>query len=300
VYLMRVSLPDRPGSLGLVASAVGSVGGDINAVEIVEKGDGVVVDVHAKTVVGADGAYSVVARGLGFDQLDERHYCGGLRAYYEGVTGFEDNGFIELHFVNEAIPGYFWIFPMANGGANVGIGMLSSIIKKKDVKLKALLDVCIEHPRFKERFANATRVGKVHGWGLPLGSKPRPLSGDGWMLVGDAASLIDPFSGEGIGNAMISGEMAAAWIGKALDGGDASAAFLKGYDRDVMGYLGNEFRISLAMQRLGRWKWLLNFVIDRASKSRSLSEAISMMFADENERAKLTSPMFYLKAAFAR
>ena len=44
VYLMRVSLPDRPGSLGLVASAVGNVGGDINAVEIVEKGDGVVVD----------------------------------------------------------------------------------------------------------------------------------------------------------------------------------------------------------------------------------------------------------------
>lgn len=44
MYLMRVSLPDRPGSLGLVASAVGSVGGDINAVEIVEKGDGVVVD----------------------------------------------------------------------------------------------------------------------------------------------------------------------------------------------------------------------------------------------------------------
>ena len=41
---MRISLPDRPGSLGAVASAMGSVGGDINAVEIVEKGDGVVVD----------------------------------------------------------------------------------------------------------------------------------------------------------------------------------------------------------------------------------------------------------------
>lgn len=44
VYLMRVALPDRPGSLGAVASAMGSVGGDINAVEIVEKGGGVVVD----------------------------------------------------------------------------------------------------------------------------------------------------------------------------------------------------------------------------------------------------------------
>jgi hypothetical protein len=41
---MRVTLPDRPGSLGSVATAMGGVGGDINAVEIVEKGDGVVVD----------------------------------------------------------------------------------------------------------------------------------------------------------------------------------------------------------------------------------------------------------------
>ncbi|GAA1847364.1 hypothetical protein JOF54_000500 [Microlunatus capsulatus] len=44
MFLMRVRLPDRPGSLGAVATAMGGVGGDINAVEIVEKGDGVVVD----------------------------------------------------------------------------------------------------------------------------------------------------------------------------------------------------------------------------------------------------------------
>src|SRR5215210_6841616 len=44
VFLMRVQLPDRPGSLGRVATALGDVGADINAVEIVDKGDGVVVD----------------------------------------------------------------------------------------------------------------------------------------------------------------------------------------------------------------------------------------------------------------
>jgi hypothetical protein len=44
VFLMRVVLPDRPGSLGRVASALGDVGADINAVEIIDKGDGVVVD----------------------------------------------------------------------------------------------------------------------------------------------------------------------------------------------------------------------------------------------------------------
>lgn len=44
MFLMRVRLPDRPGSLGAVATAMGTVGGDINAVEIVEKGEGYAVD----------------------------------------------------------------------------------------------------------------------------------------------------------------------------------------------------------------------------------------------------------------
>ena len=44
VFLMRVLLPDRPGSLGRVATALGGVGADINAVEIVDKGDDEVVD----------------------------------------------------------------------------------------------------------------------------------------------------------------------------------------------------------------------------------------------------------------
>jgi flavin-dependent dehydrogenase len=47
---------------------------------------------------------------------------------------------------------------------------------------------------------------------LPLGSKKRVISGNNFLLTGDAASLIDPFTGEGIGNAMYSGMLAAAHI----------------------------------------------------------------------------------------
>ncbi len=182
------------------------------------KREGVEQTVTARVVIGADGAYSVVARALGFEQLDERHYCAGLRQYWEGITNFHEHNLIELHFVDEAIPGYFWIFPMANNRANVGIGMLSSEIKKRDINLKQLLQRCIEHPQFAERFKDARPLEKMRGYGLPLGSRPRPLSGEGWMLVGDAASLIDPFSGEGIGNAMISGEFAAKHAVLALQG----------------------------------------------------------------------------------
>ncbi len=284
------------------ASVTGLVRGANGRVEGAEvKRNGTVETVRARVVIGADGAYSVVARGLGFDQLDERHYCAGLRQYWTGVTGFHPYNLIELHFVNEVIPGYFWIFPMADGRANVGIGMLSAYVKKNDVKLKEVMAACIASPKFAERFKDAQPMEKMHGWGLPLGSKPRPLSGDGWMLVGDAASLIDPFSGEGIGNAMIAGEFAAKHTVLALaDGGEATAERLAGYDKDVMDYLGNELRLSHTLQKIGRWKWLVNFIIAQASRKPALIDAIAAMFYDEAERAKLKSPLFYVRALLTK
>lgn len=257
--------------------------------------EGESLELRAPVVIGADGAYSIVARELGMEQLSEKHYCAGIRAYYEGVTGFHSRNFIEIHFVDESIPGYFWIFPMPGGKANVGLGMLSSAVKKRKVKLKRLLDELVEHPRFKDRFRDATRIGDVRGWGLPLGSRPRTMAGDGWMLVGDAASLIDPFTGEGIGNAMVSGWKAAEWTLRARESGDFSAAFLAGYETDVLDRLRNELRLSHVMQRLGNWKWLLDTVISKASRSEELADTISCMFDDLGERKKLASPLFYLR-----
>lgn len=251
--------------------------------------------IEAPLVIGADGAYSVVARKLGIAQLDERHYSAGLRAYYRGVTGFHEHNNVELHFLSEAVPGYFWVFPMPGGMANVGIGMRSADVKRRKVKLKDLLEACITHPRFRDRFAGAERIGTVRGWGLPLGSQPRAMAGDGWMLVGDAASLIDPFTGEGIGNAMISGEKAAAWAMKSRSEGRYDAAFLRGYEQDVLRYLGRELRISHQMQRLINVRWLLSLVIRRAARSPHVAAAISCMFDDESERQKLLRPGFYLK-----
>jgi len=256
-------------------------------------------NVKAPLVVGADGAYSVVARELGFDQMNEDHYCAGLRSYWQGVTGFHDQNHVELHFVDEAIPGYFWIFPMPDGRANVGIGMLSRAVKENGVNLKALLRECIDHPRFRDRFAGAEQIGGIKGWGLPMGSKPRRMAGDGWMLVGDAAGLIDPFTGEGIGNAMIGGELAARWAQKATARGDYAASFLGGFEDDVLDYLEDELRLSHWMQRLIKWKSLLHLVISKAARSDELADTISCMFDDESQRRKLVSPLFYLRVLFS-
>jgi flavin-dependent dehydrogenase len=267
----------------------------VGGVRLRANGDAPPTEVRAPLVVGADGAYSVVARDLGMLQLNAKHYLGAVRGYYRGVTGFEEPGHIELHFVEEALPGYFWLFPMANGLANVGVGMLSREIKRRNVRLKGLLDMLVEHPRFRDRFAGAERVGKVRGWGLPLGSKPRPMAGDGWMLVGDAASLIDPFTGEGIGNAMVSGLRAAEWAERAHVAGDFSAEFLGGYPADLMQELRQELKLSRTLQRLSRWRWLFNTVIRKGARSPKISGAITYMFDNVDERKKLASPLFYLR-----
>jgi menaquinone-9 beta-reductase len=255
--------------------------------------------IPARVTIGADGAYSAVVKHLGMDQLSEQHYCAGLRWYWSGVTGFHDLNHIEIHFVEESIPGYFWIFPMANGRANVGLGMLSSEIKKRNIQLKPLLEKMVEHPRFRERFAGGTPEEKMKGWGLPLGSRPRTMHGDGWMLLGDAASLIDPFTGEGIGNAMVSAEKAAEWTQRAAEAGEAPAGLLRGYEKSVLQYLGSELKLSHAMQRLGRVKWLLNLVVRKASRSDEVADAISMMFDDESQRKQLISPLFYMRLLVA-
>jgi flavin-dependent dehydrogenase len=63
--------------------------------------------------------------------MEPKYYAAGLRAYYKNVTGTNEDNFIELHFIKKMLPGYFWIFPLPNGEANVGVGLLSDMVRKK-------------------------------------------------------------------------------------------------------------------------------------------------------------------------
>ena len=250
----------------------------------------------SKLVIGAEGDRSVVAKKLAGIKKENDHYCAGIRAYYEGVEGMHPQNFIELHFLEDMLPGYFWIFPLPNGQANIGAGMLSSSVSKKKVNLKEdMLKAIANNPTIKHRFKNAKLIGDIQGWGLPLGSKKRNLSGDGFLLVGDAGSLIDPFTGEGIGNALYSGMMAADFIAAAVKQDRYDAAFLKAYDEAFYTRQWDELKLSHTMQKLCKYPWLFNFVVNKAHKNKTLRETISCMFEDLDLRAKLRNPLFYFK-----
>lgn len=253
----------------------------------------------ADLVIGCEGDRSIVAKTLGGIRKENNHYCAGLRAYYEGVTGFHPKNFIELHFIRDVLPGYVWIFPLPNGGANVGVGMLSKEVSRKKVNLKSVLEEVIhKHPEISERFKHARLTDAVRGWGLPLGSKKRRISGDGFLLTGDAASLIDPFTGEGIGNAMVSGKLAASMVEASINANRFDSAFLKHYDKMVYEKLWDELKLSHTLQRLTNYEGLFNFVVNKAAKNLLLQETITGMFDDLSMRSRLKRPGFYFQLLF--
>ncbi len=268
-------------------------GGKITGVKV-KTPDGTEKELLAKIIVGADGASSLVAREARGAEIDPNHTCVAYRAYYSGVKGMSNA--LEIHFVKSIMPGYFWIFPADNGLANVGLGMIMSDMKKTGINLqKAMLDIIGQNPLFKERFAAAKQVSPISAWSLPIGSKKRKVHADNVLLVGDAAGLVDPFSGEGVGNAMLSGKLAASVADEALSAGDTSAQFLSRYDERLWKEIWDELSMSYNMQRLGRIEWLLNFVVSKAASSDKAREAIAGTFSNEEAKKGYTSPLFYIK-----
>jgi geranylgeranyl reductase family protein len=257
-------------------------------------------DFEAQMIIGADGAHSTVAKSLGNITVDKEHYSAGLRVYYGGVVSFHKENFIELHFFKDILPGYLWIFPLTDNKANVGIGMLSSTVSKNKVNLKETLQKLITtHPNLRERFKHAKPLETIKGYGLPLGSKKRNISGERFLLTGDAAALIDPFSGEGIANAIRSGRVAAEHIIKCFQQQNFSARFNKAYDNEIYRRMWGEFKISRLLQQLICYPWAFNLAVKKAHQSKYLQQFLIEALASVEKKKKiLTRPGFYYRMLF--
>ncbi|MBK8612564.1 MAG: NAD(P)/FAD-dependent oxidoreductase [Flavobacteriales bacterium] len=256
---------------------------------------------NCQLILAADGANSAFARHVAGLPMEPKHHAAGVRAYYRGIHGLDPQGFIELHFLKELVPGYLWIFPLPDGRANVGLGLRSDHVRERRLDLKAeLLRLVSSHPTLRGRFAHAELEGSVQGLGLPLASKRHPLSGEGYLLIGDAGHLIDPFTGEGISHAMISGVHAADVANEALKAARTDAPFLKSYDERVWKRLGKELTISTRLQQLAHQAWLFDFVVERATKNPALADTISSMFTDLDLRERLKKPGFYMDLVLGR
>src|SRR5690606_11000411 len=93
---------------------------------------------------------------------------------------------------------------------NVGFGYHLKDEKKYEDSIQDIFTTWIQNdPKLRERFKNATQISKMQGGLIPYNSNDFSCAGNNYMITGDAASLIDPISGGGIGSAMYSGYAAA-------------------------------------------------------------------------------------------
>ena len=258
--------------------------------------EGEELEFRAPLVLGCDGFNSTIARKSGLYSHDSQHWMVALRQYFTGVGDLTDQ--IELHFIDEVLPGYFWIFPLEDERANVGIGVGHNDIKANGIHLKDALKAATQSPTFRARFKNAIPLEEPVGWNLPVGSKRRPAHGAGFLLLGDAASLIDPFTGEGIGNALYSARFAVDAAVAAKAANDHSARFLSSYEDRLWDALSGELKMSSKLHGLGRWPSLMNFVIRKAANNAEVSDLICGMIASSVPRSTMLDPRFYFRLLF--
>ncbi|MFA5816658.1 MAG: NAD(P)/FAD-dependent oxidoreductase [Bacteroidales bacterium] len=250
----------------------------------------------ASMCVIATGSGSKLARSVIPGKKDYKHQATGIRQYYAGVTGFHEGNFVDFYFLNEFLPGYMWVFPLPDGRANVGAGIRTDILKKRKLTLKLVMEQALIHnPHLTERFKHAHPVSGIAARDLPLGSRKVKLSGNRFLLTGDAGFLIDPFTGEGVGNAMWSGFAAAEHIENTIAASRFDAAFNKKYDRFVYKKLWKELRLSAWIQRLINYPKLFNWVMNKVTADPDLHRSLIRMIDDLDERKKLTKFSFYIK-----
>lgn len=213
----------------------------------------------AKMVLVCNGASSKIARNLTGTKYDKSKMGVAVRAYYSGVKDLKLDT-IELHYKKEYFPGYLWVFPMADGTANVGFGCHLSENSIGDADIRSVFENWISSDSvLKERFSEAQRVSELQGGLIPYNTNEFECFGDNFCVCGDAASLIDPISGGGIGSAMVSGYFAAQQAEKCIANNDCSKQATAEYSKLLRQRVEKEMRTRYTLQKtIAKHTWLLD------------------------------------------
>jgi geranylgeranyl reductase family protein len=181
-------------------------------------------------VIVADGAASRLGRQAGLIATPPDGMGYAIRAYYEGIDGLTDLLEIYMPLLDPTdrylLPSYGWVFPTGPGSANIGVGLVR---RERDANVRELLSRFLDDLQRDSRFRNVRQIGDWRGAPLRFDFLPERCSAPGVLLVGDAAGMISPFTGEGIGYALTSGCLAAETVHTALNGSNGDDLDLSGY-----------------------------------------------------------------------
>lgn len=215
--------------------------GRVAGVEVVHNGE--TKSLFARAVVAADGSSSRLALQAGLTGTEPTEMGFAIRGYYSGVHEITDLLEIYIPLLDATdrylLPSYGWVFPTGPDTVNIGVGVFQRVrganVRRMMERFVAFL---LEQDK---RFQNARPCGAWSGAPLRFDFAPERCMADGLLLVGDAAGLISPFTGEGISYALASGRLAAEVIHGSLRNGEPNRPDLSGYARQLAEYYSGYF-----------------------------------------------------------
>lgn len=219
-------------------------------------------------------------------------YAHAVRAYFEGITDLSRR--LEIRFDGAELPGYGWIFPVSPDTANVGAGVVPRR-GHKTPSAATLLTQFLSRGHLQSRFESARRIGPIKGFPIRTDFQRSPTIGDHLLLVGEAAGLVNPFTGEGIDYALESARIASACLIESFERGDLSRGSLSRYERALRQRFQRLFVLSHRMRRQYMNPILLDPLIRACARWPELTELLVRTFLTYADPGEAVRPAVMLK-----
>ena len=269
---------------GVAALAAVRDDGRVRGVRVRDAAGGIST-VAAELVVAADGVHSPVARSLGLERPAPWPRRVGLVAHVDGV----ESDTLGLMAVGSGR--YCGVAAVGNGELSVGMA-LSAEVRRPGESVTALWERVVDSlPSVRAALAGSARSSRIRGV-APLARAVRRVSGPGYVLVGDAAGFVDPFTGEGVHRALRGAELAA----------DATLDALRRPDRDPLRYpaarrdaFAAKHRAYLGLQAVLTVPALLEYCLRRATGRPHVAAKLAGVFGDYLAPATLYHPRTLLE-----
>ena len=246
----------------------------ISTVEATENGvrvraeKGAVFD--AKLAIVATGAATAVLKRSGILAKQPQPML-AARAYYEVPHDLPPD--FQLSFRRVPMPGYGWVFPVDARCANVGVGFLPHA--RSDTTANAVR-------RFASGLRGLKQVGPLKGYPIRVDFLRSPTFANNTLLVGEAAGLVNPLTGEGIDYALESGELAAEHVVRGLTSG-VHHAWHTDYDRLLRVRFDKIFRFSEWVRDWYCRPLVLNMLVPLANRRPELRQLLADIVLGERE-----------------
>jgi menaquinone-9 beta-reductase len=244
-------------------------------------------EVRARWVVCAEGAATKFARSLGRARNLDYPMGFAIRQYFrspmEHCGWFE--AYLDIKSGPDAVPGYGWVFPVGDGTVNAGVGILSTYGDWRNVNLNRLQDDFVGQLPPEWEIGSETVSSRPRAGRLFMGGSVWPPHGPGWVMVGDAAGMVNPCNGEGIAYGYETGRIAGRHLDAALRSGNSFA--LDGYTRELETTYGPYFRLGRRFVKLIGHPVLMDRLVSIGMRSKKvMSFALTILANLEDTRAR--------------